>query len=62
MTDEEVFTKLGTLKDEIVQFIKDQLLHFQPRDDYKELLHLSLLFLGEDVEGTVHINAPGAYH
>ena len=35
---------------------------FQPRDDYRELLHLSLLFLGAEGSTNFHIQAPGAYH
>ena len=33
-----------------------------PRDDYKELLELSLIFLGEIPPRGVHFRAPGAYH
>ena len=33
-----------------------------PREDYKELLHLSLLFLGGWTEGKFKFRAPGALH
>jgi len=36
---------------------------FHPRDDYRELLQLALLFLGEVLPVTEgHIHAPGAFH
>ena len=36
---------------------------FQQRDDYKELLQLALLFLGEPLTvADVYIHAPGAFH
>ena len=45
----------------LVQFFRHQLQGFQPRDDYKELLQLVLIFLGDN-STDIHINAPGAYH
>ena len=45
---------------EIVIFIKDNLQNALPRDDYKELLELSLIFLGEGSE--IKFRKPGAYH
>ena len=44
----------------IVSFIKEYLQKQQPRDDYKELLELSLLFLGETDD--IRIRKPGACH
>lgn len=49
-------------KADLIVFIKCQLNNFQPRDDYKELLQLTLLFLGENSTKSVHINSPGAVH
>ena len=45
----------------IVEFIRDQLYEEQVRDDYKELLTLSLVFLGSPEANSVHINS-SAYH
>ena len=42
--------------------MRDQLYEEQVRDDYKELLTLSLVFLGAPEANSVHINSPGAYH
>ena len=33
------------IRDELFQFIQQQLVQFQPRDDYRELLQLFLVFL-----------------
>ena len=45
-----------------VEFIRDQLQEQQVRDDYKELLTLSLVFIGAPEANNVHINSPRAYH
>ena len=45
----------------LIQFFQHQLQEFHPRDDYKELLQLALIFLGDN-STDIHINAPGAYH
>ena len=47
-------------KSEIVDFIDYNLTKQLPRDNYKELLHLSLLFLGENRE--INLRKPGAMH
>src|SRR6218665_3403561 len=53
---------LDPIRDELIQFIQQQLVQFQPRDDYRELLQLSLVFLGSVSEAHVHIRTPGAIH
>lgn len=52
----------GNIQDKtgIKEFILDQLKNRHPRDDYKELLTLSLIYLGEPTNFS--INKPGAYH
>ena len=50
------------LRNELITFIKQQLLLFQPRDDYEELLLLSSIFLGETTDKGVKIRALGAYN
>jgi len=59
---EFIMSALNPVKDDIISFIRQQLTQFHPRDDYRELLHLSLLFLGADCCGDLHIQAPGAFH
>ena len=45
---EFIASTLKPVQDDIIRFIRQQLTEFRPRDDYRELLHLSLLFLGAD--------------
>lgn len=46
--DNVVLKHILPIKNELIIFVKDQLLNFlQIRDDYKELLMLSLLVIGE---------------
>ena len=59
---EFVASVLSPVRDDIIRFIQQQLTEFHRRDDYRELLHLSLLFLGADFSGDIHIQAPGAFH
>lgn len=47
---------------EIVQFCKQQLLIAQPRDDYQEMLELTIVYLGDTPERGVHFRQPGALH
>ena len=61
MEDDSVASVLELVRSDLVYFIHSQLAQFQPRDDYKELLHLAPLFLGSETEGT-QIIAPGAFH
>ena len=46
---------------EIIDFCKEQLSVIQPRDDYKELLQLTLLLLDRD-SSHLTFYLPGAYH
>jgi len=39
---------LDPIRNEFIQYIQQQLVQFKPRDDYRELLKLSLVFLGAD--------------
>lgn len=45
-----------------IEFAQNQLNDFQPRDDYKELLELAIIFLGEVPKRGVHFRAPGGMH
>lgn len=45
---------------DLIKFIKGQLKNLQPREDYKELLQLSLIFLGDNSKKHPIIKAPGA--
>lgn len=59
---ESIASVLNPVRDDLIQFILQQLKVFQPRDDYHELLQLSLLFLGAECSADINIQAPGAFH
>jgi hypothetical protein len=61
-TDVDAWNAVADVRDEIVEFAKSQLKDKQPRDDYCELLELSIIFLGEIPSRGVRIMAPGAMH
>lgn len=43
-------------------FYQNQLTKFQPRNDYKELLNLAIIFLGGIPERGIPIRIPGGLH
>jgi hypothetical protein len=47
---------------DLVSFCNEQLQQTQPRDDYRELLELSIIILGETPGRGVRFIAPGALH
>lgn len=58
-----IASALNPVRNDLILFINNQLTEFQPRDDYRELLQLSLLFLGvERNTDIIHVRAPGACH
>ncbi|XP_050499022.1 uncharacterized protein LOC126879795 [Diabrotica virgifera virgifera] len=59
-SDEAVYNALKDVAPEIIYFVKQKLAEEQPRDDYKEFLQLTLIFLGDKTN--VSFRAPGAYH
>lgn len=61
LSDPEIATALVPISEDIIQFAQDQLSNFQPREDYRELLILVLIFLGVDTTAG-NIRAPGAFH
>ncbi|XP_029159566.1 uncharacterized protein LOC114931605 [Nylanderia fulva] len=48
--------------DEIRSFVEDSLQYLQPRDDYKEFLQLTLIFLGSVPSNNISFRHPGAFH
>ena len=57
-----IASALNPVRNDLIHFIRQQLTEFQPGDDYRELLQLSLLFLGAECSADVHVQAPGAFH
>lgn len=56
MDDEELQPFLEPIRKEMTDFCREQLKLFQPRDDYRELLELCLLVLGEKQEKVNRFN------
>ncbi|XP_057710018.1 uncharacterized protein LOC130927913 [Corythoichthys intestinalis] len=50
------------IKDDTTDFVMKHLNCFQPRDDYRELLELVIIFLGGSPPRGVHFRIPGAIH
>lgn len=53
--------QLEDISDDIIEFCQNELENKFVRDDYKELLVLTLIFLGED-SGQIRFRPPGAMH
>jgi len=49
-------------RDELLKFFAAQFAIAQPRDDYRELIELSMIFLGQDPPRGIHFQAPGPMH
>jgi len=61
-TDEYTKNAVAPFKDEIVGKLQAAILTKQPRDDYKELFELALIFFGVAPPQGIHFKAPGAMH
>ena len=54
--------EVALFKDRTLEFALEKLKKCQPRDDYRELLELTIIFLGGTPARGIHIQAPGALH
>ena len=61
-SDDFVKCALTDIHDEVVTFCEQQLQQHQPRDDYRELLKLMLLFMGNKPAHGTKFRAPGPMH
>lgn len=61
-TDHSVETMVAPFRTDIIEFAKTHLQSKQPRDDYREFLELSILFLGDVPVRGVRFQVPGAMH
>lgn len=61
ITNNLINEKITDNASDIIEFFLNQLNDFQPRDDYKELLELAIIFLGVPKRG-VNFRAPGGLH
>jgi hypothetical protein len=62
MNDDSLSAELQAVRDDLISFFRQHLQDNHPRDDYRELLQLAMLFLGDEQSNGIHINTPGAYH
>ena len=60
--DNTLASIIAPWKDNVIKFALAQLNKFQPRDDYCELLELSIIFLGGTPERGIRFRYPGAIH
>ena len=60
--DQTIATKIAKIKDDTITFANNQLKEHQPRDDYKELLELSIIFVGGIPSSGIRFKKPGACH
>ena len=60
----DAFTQeaVSDVREEIVTFLKTELSKTQPRNDYREVMELAILFLGSTPPRGVRFRAPGAIH
>jgi len=61
-TDDSVEVLVASARDDILHFARVHLEVKQPRDDYRELLELSVIFLGGIPVRGIHFQMPGAMH
>lgn len=61
-SDDFVRDALADVRDEILEFARQQLEEKQPRYDYREFLELSVIFIGDVPSRGVSFKAPGAIH
>mgnify|MGYP006352973215 FL=1 len=61
-SDEALHSAVSGVASQIVEFAKRQLEQFQPRDDYRELLELTIIFRGGVPDRGVSFRAPARLH
>lgn len=61
-SDPSVEALIASSRADILQFATAQLTLAHPRDDYEELLELSVIFVGSTPARGIHFRAPGAMH
>ena len=55
-------SRVAEWREEVIMFATDQLHQYQQRDDYKELLELTIIFLGGQPPKGVRFRYPGTIH
>ena len=62
LTDEIMAEEVAGCANEVITFALNQLAKFQPRDDYRELLELTIIFLGGKLAKGISFKAPAGLH
>jgi hypothetical protein len=62
ISDASTLKQVKNITTEMINFSQNQLTKFQPRDDYKELLNLAIIFLGGILERGISFRTPGGLH
>ena len=62
LSDEHLKKHILSVLDDIISFATAQLSVKHPRDDYRELLELTIIFLGGSLSNGVVLKCPGAFH
>ena len=60
--DPNLAARIAETKDNLILFANGHLSKQQPRDDYKELLELAIIFVGGTPTSGIKFRKPGAYH
>jgi len=61
-TDPVTESLLADVKEELIDFLQMALTQIQPREDYRELVELALIFLGKTPSRGIRFAAPGPMH
>lgn len=61
-SDPLIYKDCEHISEEVITFSKKQLTLYQPRDDYKELLQLTIIFLGGSLEKATSFRTPAGLH
>jgi hypothetical protein len=61
-TDDFAASQLADIRPQVINFCEKQLENQQPRDDYREMLKLMLIFLGSKSHHDSKFRAPGPMH
>jgi len=61
-TDPYAANLVASFRNDIIEFAVKQLELEQPRDDYREFIELSLIYLGSTPSRGIHFQMPGAIH
>ena len=62
LADDVVQPRISTESECILTFATSQLTSHQPRDNYQELLDLTILFIEAELSQRVHFRNPGPMH